>query len=212
MLSVILWTTVCVAMAGVIVFLIMRTRKRMQPPSSAREVMQAAREALRNKDDKPKIYRCCPVTKNEDLVASTEFDKLRSDCTGRYRFKWDHLDLKYAVTEHTEEMRLKMTNCTETLTLFYVDGSLGSMAMHGETYDAEKFEMRQSGNLAQQLRKCLKHHLKVRGGTLEMKKYQDPSFTPKLDVNEAGEIRLKEVPVKSPSKVPVTWEKPRNNE
>lgn len=209
MLSVAIWTLVCVILAGTIGVLILRTKRRMQPPSSARDVMMAARDALRDKSDRPKIYRCCPVTKNEDLIASTEFEKLRSECTGRYRFKWEHLDLKYAVTEHTEEMRLKPSNCTETLTLFYVDTTLSSMAMHGETYDAEKFEMRQSGNLAHQLRRCLRHHLKVRGGSLEIKKYNDPSFTPKLDVNEAGEIKLKEVPVKVPSKVPVTWEKPQ---
>lgn len=201
MLSVILWTVVCVALAGTIGMLVLRTKKRLQPPASAREVMQTARQSLRDKIDRPKIYRCCPVTKNEDLIATSEFEKIRNECSGRYRFKWDHLDLLYIVTEHTEEMRMKMQDCEDTLTLFYVDGALGSMAMHGETYDVEKFEMRQSGNLANQLRRCLKHHLKVRGGSLEVQKYNDPTFTPKLDLNEAGEIKLKELPV--------TWDRPR---
>ncbi|HMP15695.1 MAG TPA: hypothetical protein PKD72_01620 [Gemmatales bacterium] len=209
MLSVVIWSLICLALAGTILFLVLRTRRRMQPPASSREIMQAAREALRDKKNKPKIYRCCPDSRQEDLVAFHEIDKLRSDCSGKFRLKWDHLELKYIYTEHTEEMRLQLAGSKEPLTLFYVDGSLGSMAMHGETYDAEKFEMSQSGNLAQQLRRCLKHHLKQRGGSLDIQKYSDPSFSPKLDVNEAGEIKLKELPPKPVSKVPVTWDQPK---
>lgn len=196
MLSIVLWTIVCLALAGTICLLVLRTRKSLQPPSSARDIMQAARQALRDKSNRPEIYRCCPVTSNEDLMDCTELEKIRHKGNGRYRFKWDHLELLYILTEHTEEMRVKRQGNEELLTLFYVDGALGSMAMDDETYDVEKFEMRQSGNLANQLRRCLKHHLKVRGGSLEVQKYNDPSITPQLDLNEAGEIKLKELPVK----------------
>lgn len=196
MLSIVLWTIVCLALAGTICLLVLRTRKSLQPPSSARDIMQAARQALRDKSNRPEIYRCCPVTSNEDLMDCTELEKIRHEGNGRYRFKWDHLELLYILTEHTEEMRVKRQGNEELLTLFYVDGALGSMAMDDETYDVEKFEMRQSGNLANQLRRCLKHHLKVRGGSLEVQKYNDPSITPQLDLNEAGEIKLKELPVK----------------
>ncbi|HQR42916.1 MAG TPA: hypothetical protein PLX97_09535 [Gemmatales bacterium] len=196
MFSVILWSIVVLCLAGLIAYLLLRTTtSTLEPPPSSRELMQLTRKYLKDKEDRPKIYRCCPITKNEDLVPSTEFKKMLHDVEGIYRFRWTELDLKYVVREKTEEVRLKRGNSDDKLVLFYVDGVFSSMSFNHETYAGEQFELRHSGNLANQLRKCLRHHLKMRGGSLETVKYDEPTFTPKLDVNATGEIRLKEVPV-----------------
>lgn len=61
--------------------------------------------------------------------------------------------------------------------------------------------MRQSCNIADHLRTFLRHHLKLSGGSLEIEKYDEPTFTPVLDVNKSSEIKLKEIPI--------TWAKPK---
>lgn len=195
MFGVIFWSCVVVALIAAILIIALRGKKVVEPAPTSRELMQFTKHLLKDKQARPKIYRCCPVTKNEDLVPTTEFKKLLHETGGTYRFRWTELDLKYIVREKTEEVRLKRAEDNEKLVLFYVDGVFSSMCYNDETFAGEQFDLRQSGNLANQLRKCLRHHLKMRGGSLETVKYDEPTFTPKLDLTATGEIKLKELPV-----------------
>lgn len=174
----------------------------MQPPLCVRDAICTATSALKDKKQKPKIYRCCNIKKTEDLVVSSELKKMDNDPAGRFRFRWPHLDLSYTLKENSEDVRIQLEGHEEVVTLLYVEQALASMTCAGERFDAEHFQMRQSGNIADQLRCCLRHHLRLSGGTLEHEKFEEPTFTPKLDLNKAGEIKLKDLPV--------TWAKPKS--
>ena len=202
MFGLVLWSLAALAIVTMIIYLLVRTKKRMQPPLCIRHAIETAKDALRNKNQRPKIYRCCNVRKTEDLIVTAEMKKQSVDRPGIFRFRWPQLDLKYLLAENTEEVHLQLEGHEKIVTLLYIEGLLGSMKIGSERFDAEHFEMRQSGNIADQLRNCLRHHLRLSGGTLELAKWEEPTFTPVLDLNKAGEIKLKEIPI--------TWAKPKS--
>ena len=202
MLNLVIWSLVTLVIIGVIVYLVIRTKKRMQPPLCARQAIEKAKRALKDKKQRPRIYRCCNVKKTEDLIVSAELKSMSSDPMGNFRFRWPDLDLKYTLTENIEEVDIQLTGHREIISLLYVEGALGSLAIGADRFDSEHFDMRQSGNIADQLRSFIRHHLKLRGGTLEVERWEEPTFTPVLDVNKPGEIKLKEIPI--------TWGKPKS--
>jgi hypothetical protein len=199
MLNLILWSLVVVCLLGIIAFLVIRTKNRAKPELTIRNVICQAKATLLDKKNKPKIYRCCKIKKTENLIVSSEFKKSAVDRPGTFRFRWPHLDLKYILKDNTEEMRIQMTGQDKVATLFFIDGSLGGMSLGDERIHDEHFEMRQAGNIADQLRRLVRHHLKLEGGKSEIEKLDEPTFNPVLDVNALGEIKLKEIPA--------TWNK-----
>lgn len=202
MLNLILWSLVVVCLTGLITFLVIRTKNRAKPEITIRNAICQAKATLQDKKNKPKIYRCCKIKKTEDLIVSSEQKKLATDRPGTFRFRWPHLDLKYILKDNTEEMRIHITGHEKIATLFFIDGSLGGMSLGDERIHDEHFEMRQAGNIADQLRCLVRHQLKLEGGKSEIEKLDEPTFNPVLDVNAMGEIKLKEIPV--------TWNKPKS--
>lgn len=202
MLNLILWSLVVLCLAGVITYLVIRTKNRAKPEITIRNAICQAKSTLQDKKSKPKIYRCCKIKKTENLIVSSEQKKLATDRPGTFRFRWPQLDLKYILKDNTEEMRIHITGQEKIATLFFIDGSLGGMSLGDERIHDEHFEMRQSGNIADQLRCLVRHQLKLEGGKGEIEKLDEPSFNPVLDVNAMGEIKLKEIPV--------TWNKPKS--
>ncbi len=88
-------------------------------------------------------------------------------------------------------MRIHVTGNEKTATLFFIDGALGGMSLGDERIHDEHFEMRQAGNIADQLRCLVRHQLKLEGGKSEIEKLDEPTFDPVLDVKRHGRNKAK---------------------
>ncbi len=191
MLSLILWSIVAVGAAGGIVYLVLRTQRRAKPQIPILKAIAAAKKALKNQDEWPKLYFYHPETDEEELIAYDALTEEHLRRQGLYRMRWPHLDLKYTIKQQSEEVRLKMDGQDNAVTLLYLDGELGSMAFGSDIFGKEDFEMRHAGNLADQLRKVLRHQLCGGYGTHHHKKIRERDTSSEFELNDAGEIKVK---------------------
>jgi len=194
MVSLSLWSLVIVGAVAGIVFLLIRTQQRAKPQIPILQAIAAAKKALKNKQDWPKLYYYHPDTHEEELIAYDALSQDHLDRQGFYRMRWPHLDLKYTLKLQSEEVRLHLTGQDKAVALLYLDGELGSMALGNDVFGKEDFEMRHAGNLADQLRTILRKQLCGGYGTHERKKLKDPNQAPAYELNEAGEIKVKGLP------------------
>ena len=196
MLSLVLWSIVVIISAGGIVYLLIKTKQRAKPQIPILKAIAAGKSALKNKMDWPKLYFYHPDTHEEELIA---YDALTLDHLNRqglYRMRWPHLDLKYTIKQQCEEVQLKLEGQNKSVTLLYLDGELGSMALGTDVFGKEDFEMRHAGNIADQFRKMLRKQLCSGYGTHERKKLKETDTSSEFELNEAGEIKIKGLPLK----------------
>ncbi|HQR06304.1 MAG TPA: hypothetical protein PLN21_05755 [Gemmatales bacterium] len=191
MLGLIFWSMVALGAAGGIVYLILRTKWRAKPQIPILKAIAAAKLALKNKEEWPKLYFFHPDTHAEELIAYDALTKEHLQRQGFYRMRWPHLDLKYTIKQQSEEVRLKLEGQDKAVTLLYLDGELGSMALGTDIFGKEDFEMRHAGNLADQLRKVLRHQLCGGYGTHKHKKKRETDTSSEFELNDAGEIKVK---------------------
>lgn len=194
MLSLVLWSLVVLALVAGIAFLILRTKKRSKPQLSIRNAIVVAKKALKNHKEWPKLYQLNQELHQFELIAYNSLKADQLDQPAIYRLRWPQLDLRYTVKPMSEELRLEVKEQEKHVTLLYLDGSLGSMALGTDIYDPEHFEMRHAGNLADQLRNILRERLCGGYGSHEAKKLDDPT---EIAVNQAGDIKLSELPSRS---------------
>lgn len=191
MLSLILWSIVALCAAGGIVYLLLRTKSRAKPQIPILQAIAAAKKALKNQEEWPKLYFYHADTQEEELIAYDALTEEHLQRQGLYRMRWHHLDLKYTIKQQTEEVRLKLEGQDHAVTLLYIDGELGSMALGSDIFGKEDFEMRHAGNLADQLRKVLRHQLCGGYGTHHHKKFKETDTSSEFELNDAGEIKVK---------------------
>jgi hypothetical protein len=196
MLSLVLWSIVVLAAVVGILYLLVRTQQRSKPQIPILKAIAAGKAALKNQQEWPKLYYYHPDTHEEELIAYDALTQEHLDRQGLYRMHWPHLDLKYTIKHQSEEVRLQLEGQEKAVTLLYLDGELGSMALGTDIYGKEDFEMRHAGTLGDQLRKILRKQLCGGYGTHERKKLGDPDSAPAYEVNEAGEIKVKGLPIK----------------
>ena len=192
MFGLVLWSVVVLILAGGIVYVLIKAKSRVKPQIPILEAIAAAKTALKNKQDWPKLYYYHPETHAEELIAYDALTKEHLDRQGLYRMRWPHLDLKYTIKLQCEDVRLKLEGQEKAVTLLYIDGELGSMTLGTDTFGREDFEMRHAGNLADQLRKVLRKQLcGGYGGTHERKKIRETDTSSEFELNDAGEIKVK---------------------
>jgi hypothetical protein len=197
MLSLVLWSIVVIIAAGGIVYLLIGMKNRTKPQIPILQAIAACKTALKNKEELPKLYYYDPETHAEELIAYGTLTKDQLSRQGLYRMNWPHLDLKYTIKQQSEEVRLKLHGQDKPVTLLYLDGELGSMALGDDIFGKEDFEMRHAGNLADQFRKILRKQLcSGYGGTQERKKLKETDTSSEFELNEAGEIKVKGLPLK----------------
>lgn len=197
MLSLVLWSIVVILTAGGIVYLLIRMKTRAKPQIPILKAIAAGKMALKNKQEWPKLYYYDPDTHVEELIAYDALTKDHLNRQGLYRMNWPHLDLKYTIKLQCEEVRLKLVGQDKAVTLLYLDGELGSMALGDDIFGKEDFEMRHAGSLADQFRTILRKQLcSGYGGTHERKKLKETDTSSEFELNEAGEIKVKGLPLK----------------
>ena len=195
MLGLVFWSLVALFAAGGIVYVLLRTKERAKPQIPILKAIAAAKSALKNKKEWPKLYYYHADTHEEELIAYDALTQDHLERQGFYRMRWPHLDLKYTIKQQSEEVRLKLEGQDKAVTLLYLDGELGSMALGSDMFGKEDFEMRHAGNLADQLRKVLRKQLCGGYGSHERIALEDPNQSPAdYEVNEAGEIKVKGLP------------------
>lgn len=198
MLQLVLWSIVVLAIVGVIVFLVLRTRSRIKPQIPIRQAIDAAKAALKDKEHWPKLYFVSKEKLEPELIAYNALKKDDLNKPGTYRMQWPHLDLQYTVQQHTEDVKLHLNGQDKNVTLLYVDGELASMALGDEVFRREDFEMRHAVNQADLFRKHLRKQLCSGYGTHAHKKLAHDKPSSQYEVNAAGEIKLAELPAPKP--------------
>lgn len=134
MFTLILWSLVIVLAIAGIVYLIIRTRQRAKPQIPILQAIAAAKTALKNKKDWPKLYYYHADTHEEELIAYDSLTQKHLERHGHYRMRWPHLDLKYTLKQQSEEVRLKLEGQDKPVTLLYLNGELGSMALGDDIF------------------------------------------------------------------------------
>lgn len=194
MFQLILWSLVVLAIVGGIVFLVLRTKSRSKPELTIREAIVAARKALKNQQEWPKLFRFNQDEQDFELIAYDAIRKEDLNHPGLYRLVWPHLDLRYTIQAMSEEVRLELKSQEKHVSLLYLQGVLESLSLGHEVFDREQFDMRHAGNFADQLRKVLRQQLCSGYGTHERKKLVEEGSA--IQVNQAGEIKLSEIPAR----------------
>lgn len=194
MLPLVLWSLVVITLVGGILFLVMRTKWKYKPQIRIRMAIEAAKDALKDKNSWPKLYFCRPEKMEPELMAYHSIKQEDLDKPGIYRMQWPHLDLQYTTKPHSEEVRLHLQEHDKHVTLLYLDGELGSMSLGDEVIRSEAFDMRHAVTLANQFRKHLRKQLCSGYGGHEKKKAAKEVEKPQYQVNATGEIKLAELP------------------
>ena len=196
MLPLVFWSLLVLVIVGGIAFLVFRTQSRIKPQIPIRQAIEAARAALKNKQEWPKLYFCSPEKMQDELIA---YNALKADSLnqpGVFRMRWPHLDLHYSVKAQSEEVRLHLDGQEKEVTLLYLNGELASMSLGDDRFRLEDFEMRHAVSLASSFRLYLRKQLCGGYGTHERKKIVDNSQHADYQVNASGEIKLSELPGK----------------
>lgn len=199
MLSLVLWSLLVLVLVGGILFLVLRTKWKYQPKIRIRQAIEAAKAAVKNKEELPKLYFCSSENMEPQLIPHHSLKQEDLNKRGSYRLQWPHLDLQYSTRQKSEEVRLHLKGQANEVMLLYVDGELASMTFGDELFRREDFDMRHNVTLADQFRKNLRKQLCGGYGTTERKKLaHDDSQKSHYEVNASGEIKLAELPPRKP--------------
>lgn len=175
------------------VFFVMRNKAKHKEPLSVRHAASVAKEALKDKDNKPEVFRRMK-DKTEVPYDAMQENKAKAEIPGTYHLRWPHLQIGYVFKDTTEKIVLQIDGYDEVVTLFYGNGELNGVNRGNESLEAEDFEMRHAGTISEQLRAFIRYHLRFPGGSLKVDKAPEPTFKPVLDLKKAGEIHLKGAP------------------
>lgn len=195
MLALVLWSLLVLAIVGGIVFLVLRTKWKYQPQIPIRQTIEAAKAALKDKENWPKLYFTSDDKMEPELTPYHSLKQENLNQRGVYRMQWPHLDLQYSTRQKNEEVRLHLKGQDKEVTMLFVDGELATMTLGDEQFRREAFEIRQAITLADQFRKNLRKQLcSGYGGNERKKKAKDDSQKSNYEVNISGEIKLAELP------------------
>lgn len=190
MLYVVLIIVGILVAVALIALVVLRNTKFPKQDLTVRHAISEAKAALLDGKNKPQIFRR-HKDKSEVPFNPSEENRSRMEIPGTYHLHWPMLEIGYTIKDGHEKTILRIGDYKELITLYYSDSVLTAVKKDKETLDAENFEMRHAGTIADQLRSFIRYHLRFPGGSLKVDKSAEPTFTPVLDVNKAGSIKLK---------------------
>lgn len=190
MLYVVLIILGVLAVIALIALVVLRNTKFPKQDLTVRHAISEAKAALLDGKNKPQILRRMK-DKSEVPFNPVEENKSRMEIPGTFHLHWPMLEIGYTLKDGNEKIILRIGDYKELITLFYADSVLAAVKKDKETLDTENFEMRHAGTIADHLRSFIRYHLRFPGGSLKVEKSAEPTFTPVLDLNKAGEIKLK---------------------
>jgi hypothetical protein len=192
MLWILLGFLVLGGIMGVLVYFNSRSQQANNPVMIVREAISTAKKAMLDKEEKPEVFQRLK-NKEEIPYDSKVKNKLKEEIPGTWHFRCPEIEIGYTMKDGgAEKMVLQIHGHEEVITLFYTEGILSSIKVRDEILGTEAFEMRQAGTIAEQLRNFVRYHLRFPGGSLQVTKSPEPTFTPKLNLKKgSGQINLK---------------------
>lgn len=175
---------------ALIALAVLRNTKFPKQDLTVRHAVTEAKSALLDAKNKPQIFRRMK-DKSEVPYNPLEENKSKMEIPGTFHLHWPMLEIGYTLKDGNEKIILRIGDYKELITLFYSDSVLAAVKKDKETLDAEDFEMRHAGTIADHLRSFIRYHLRFPGGSLKVDRSAEPTFTPVLDLNKAGSIKLK---------------------
>jgi hypothetical protein len=157
-------SVVGVALLGLFVFLMLRKSKDTKPPLSYRLAVTDAKRAMQ--EEEPSI-----TVASEDgtrIPFTPAKSAKKQPKHGNFRLICDSADITYTAEEYTDEAIIALPGYDEHVTLMFTEGELSGIWIGKEALSPDSFDMRQGKASASNLRKLIRYHLRLPGGTKEL--------------------------------------------
>lgn len=200
-MSGLIWTLIVLAVIGAMVaayfFIIWKKDHREPNHLTFRHALTVAKEALKDKEHPPELFRRLKDHTEVPFDAKQE-NKSKAELPGTYHFRWPHLQVGYTNKDSGEKIVIQIDGHKEIVTAYYSEGAVNGVKIGDEDLDLESFDMRHAGTISDQMRSFVRYHLRFPDGTLKVEKAAEPTFKPVLDLKKPGEIKLHGKPPPGP--------------